>query len=68
MGQKFTKGDVVRLKSGGPIMTIEKYKWETGWDYSHESDHVVICTWFDLNGKLESRPFEQDAVVMNEDE
>ncbi|MDT0620865.1 YodC family protein [Croceitalea vernalis] len=68
MPQKFTKGDVVRLKSGGPIMTIEKYKLETGWDYSKESDHVVVCTWFDNDGKLESRPFEQDALVKNEDE
>ncbi|MGJ8762337.1 MAG: YodC family protein [Polaribacter sp.] len=68
MPQKFKQGEVVKLKSGGPTMTIEKYKWETGFDYSKESDHVVVCTWFDNDGKLESRPFEQDALITVDNE
>ena len=59
--QNFKKGDTVELKSGGPTMTIEKYKWEVGYDYSKESDHIVICTWFDTKGDLQTRPFEQEA-------
>lgn len=64
MAQKFTKGSVVTLKSGGPKMTIEKYSWETGWDYSRESDHVVVCTWFDDQNKLFREEFEQDSLEL----
>lgn len=38
----FKAGDVVRLKSGGPAMTIEKIG-QTG---GHEA---VFCTWFEKN-------------------
>ena len=63
MEKQFKKGDVVELKSGGPRMTIEKYKiihsMTAG---SHVSDNIVICTWFDNNGVLQSREFEQEAL------
>ena len=42
----FTPGDVVRLKSGGPKMTVL------------ESDgEQVQCKWFDRNGKLHTENF-----------
>jgi len=34
---KFKRGDVVQLKSGGPLMTVEHCEFED----------VVECTWFD---------------------
>jgi uncharacterized protein YodC (DUF2158 family) len=36
----FKIGDVVRLKSGGPAMTVSKY----------DDDNRVSCTYFPLNG------------------
>ena len=35
--EDFTDGDLVRLKSGGPIMTLE----------GEASDGEAICAWFD---------------------
>ena len=37
---QFGKGDVVRLKSGSPKMTISKNKYG-------ETPAMYICTWFD---------------------
>lgn len=39
-------GDIVRLKSGGPKMTITAL-----------SDDEISCTWFDRNGKRQSGAF-----------
>ena len=38
----FTVGDTARLKSGGPLMTIEEIKPEG-----------ITCTWFDDKNKLQ---------------
>lgn len=62
MAQQFKKGDVVRLKSGGPDMTIEHYKMIVGISYSKESDDIVLCSWFDIKGELQSREFQQEAL------
>ena len=42
----YTHGDIVRLKSGGPKMTVQDAKGE-----------AVTCKWFDRNGKLHSDGF-----------
>ncbi len=39
-------GDVVQLKSGGPLMTV-----------SDIEDEDVYCNWFDKNDKLVSSSF-----------
>jgi len=49
----FTAGDIVRLKSGGPKMTI------LGID---DDDAVFACKWFDRNGKLHSDSFPVDMI------
>jgi uncharacterized protein YodC (DUF2158 family) len=41
MHVEFKKGDIVRLKSGGPKMTVEDVVEDMGGDLS------VYCTWFD---------------------
>ncbi len=64
MPQKFKKGDVVKLKSGGPSMTIEKYKLIVGYKKTTVSENVAICTWFDNDGKLQSVEFEQDSLKL----
>jgi uncharacterized protein YodC (DUF2158 family) len=49
---KFTVGDVVRLKSGGPTMTVQSAQ------YADE----VVCTWFGEKNKREFSPFHQDTL------
>lgn len=43
----FDIGDVVRLKSGGPKMTILKLM-----------DDTISCQWFDRNGKVHTGNFQ----------
>jgi uncharacterized protein YodC (DUF2158 family) len=40
------EGDLVRLRSGGPVLTVKSV-----------SDNWVICTWFDDYGELQSAAF-----------
>ncbi len=61
-GQLFSTGDIVKLKSGGPDMTVERYLIVKSLGYSRESNHEVICSWFDAQGKHHARTFEQDAL------
>ena len=42
-------GDVVRLKSGGPRMTVVKTANEQG-----SGDTVAVCAWFDMNGQIQT--------------
>jgi uncharacterized protein YodC (DUF2158 family) len=51
----FTPGDVVQLKSGGPVMTVERI----GKDQRTQED-AVVCTWFEKVGnrqELHREPF-----------
>jgi len=43
MELKFELGDVVRLKSGGPAMTVNRVKTET--------ENMVETVWFDTAGQ-----------------
>ncbi len=43
----FNAGDVVRLKSGGPKMTVLA-----------ENNQTIECQWFDRNGKLHKDSFQ----------
>jgi uncharacterized protein YodC (DUF2158 family) len=45
----FSVGDKVRLKSGGPIMTVK---------VGGTSRSMVICQWFDENGQLRQGRFD----------
>ena len=46
------RGDVVRLKSGGPIMTVGKVS----------SDGEVICAWFNHAEDVKREVFHQDLL------
>jgi uncharacterized protein YodC (DUF2158 family) len=37
----FKEGDTVRLKSGGPLMTVSRI------DAAADGTVLVVCTWFD---------------------
>ncbi len=52
MAEPLKVGDTVRLKSGGPIMTVEHVDIET---------QQVLCAWFDGQEKKLSS-FQADAL------
>jgi uncharacterized protein YodC (DUF2158 family) len=49
--EDFNVGDVVRLKSGGPNMTV-----------GNASSSRIICTWFDASNVFHSQEFDQGAL------
>jgi uncharacterized protein YodC (DUF2158 family) len=49
--EDFNVGDVVRLKSGGPNMTV-----------NNASSSMIMCTWFDSSNVYHHRYFNQGAL------
>jgi len=57
----FKKGDVVRLRSGGPRMTIQDLG---GGDYTTSTfviDDPVVCVWFE-GPNLQEKVFERACL------
>lgn len=50
---QFKAGDTVRLKSGGPLMTI----------HSVQTDGDAWCEWFDEKGAAQSKGFLITSLV-----
>lgn len=77
MEHKFKLNDIVKLKSGGPNMTITRYitrnpgsvinviKRHSGMKGDvHEEDMITVaCTWFE-GGKQKFNEFEEDALEL----
>jgi len=62
MAGNFKKGDVVKLKSGSPPMTIQ----DIG-DYSHRgAEDGALCVWFDKFEKKES-VFDLDSLSLHKE-
>jgi uncharacterized protein YodC (DUF2158 family) len=67
MERKFKVGDKVRLKSGGPEMTVENYVTQPKFKrdeigmYEEETAKVKIC-YFDETGGKKCDIFEQDML------
>lgn len=59
---QFKEGDLVELKSGGPIMTVNAVA-----DRSNAGARWVRCQWFD-RAKLHSGQFNEDELVLVEQE
>ncbi|MBF0169404.1 MAG: DUF2158 domain-containing protein [Alphaproteobacteria bacterium] len=53
MSTSFSVGDTVRLKSGGPVMTIEKM----------ENDRI-FCVWFDSKNELQRNGFHAPTLEL----
>jgi len=49
----FKIGDTVRLKSGGPLMTVTEFD---------NTDKKVSCSWFDKSEKENKGSYPADAV------
>lgn len=56
MANKFEDGSLVRLKSGGPVMTVDSYD---------DGDEKYICEWFD-NGKRNTALFRETSIEQYE--
>jgi uncharacterized protein YodC (DUF2158 family) len=53
---KFKTGDLVKLKSGGPIMTVSSHSEQTQYNSEH-----YRCDWF-AGKKLDSGNFKPDQL------
>jgi uncharacterized protein YodC (DUF2158 family) len=53
----FKVGDVVKLKSGGPLMTI------TGTSVGPDRPTLFSCSWFDKDNHEQTGSFPADALV-----
>ena len=52
--KQFTPGEIVRLRSGSPSMTVER-----------TSGRMVECAWF-VDGQLRTGSFDADALTIDE--
>lgn len=58
MAGKFKVGDIVKLKSGGPAMTVKREHEEAS---SKQPDGTYACQWF-AGKKLEIGQFPEDSL------
>ena len=62
---KIKKGDVVRLKSGSPRMTVQNID-----DYSMSDaacENGALCVWFDNKNQQHSQVFDLAVLELDED-
>ena len=55
---KFQRGDLVILRSGGPVMTVER---ESLWSRTSATPTSVVCAWFDGPRKMQ-QSFSMDSL------
>ena len=56
----FNAGDVVKIKSGGPKMTIEKI----GPRSSSNAENVAHCVWFDKDDQMKYGEFLLASLML----
>jgi uncharacterized protein YodC (DUF2158 family) len=55
----FKPGDIVVLKSGGPVMTVDTVNTDI---FDDNKVTGILCAWF-VGNKLERARFDRDAIV-----
>lgn len=55
-------GTLVRLRSGGPLMTVK----QRGSYFYNDCDLRHVCSWFDCNGKYFEKMFSGLMLVKDE--
>ncbi|MEJ8822228.1 DUF2158 domain-containing protein [Variovorax humicola] len=61
---KFNTGDLVKLKSGGPVMTVDSYEKMYGGD---QDKPRVFCKWF-AGSKAEQNFFHEQTLALHTDD
>lgn len=61
MANQFQPGNVVRLKSGGPLMTVE----QVGQDAAGRDR--VWCKWFDKNSNPQTETFPPETIQLDDE-
>jgi uncharacterized protein YodC (DUF2158 family) len=54
---KWKRGDVVKLRTGGPRMTVQ----------SDVKDGMVGCSWFDSHQRHHKQEFAEESLISPED-
>lgn len=54
----FKSGDLVRLKSDGPLMTVKRLVYEDG---------PIVCVWFDKNNNYQENYYSGDTLDIIKD-
>ena len=63
MAAKFNSGDLVELKSGGPVMAVERVSPS----FNDEGGSSYSCTWF-AGDKHQHNQFEEAVLKLAENE
>ena len=58
--EKFEVGNLVRLKSGGPTMTVERLV--STWNQTQPKN--VSCSWFNSKDEKHTAEFHQDTLTI----
>jgi len=60
---KYKIGDIVKLRSGGPEMTVESVPTESVPTFNQYRGEHYSCQWF-VGKKLENGTFKEDALEL----
>lgn len=61
MSTEIKAGDVVKLKSGGPTMTVSEIGYEQGYENGPQS---AWCDWFDDKNQPQTKVFKLSALQL----
>lgn len=61
MSTEIKVGDIVRLKSGGPVMTVDEIGYEQGYEGGPQS---AWCEWFDDKKQPQRRAFKLTSLAL----
>jgi len=62
MANKFKPGDIVKIASGSPDMTVQEFASNAM--YTKTYDDQYICVWFDTNNEPQSDSFHENVLVL----